>query len=45
MLLRLGRSLALLLITMIVVWLLVLGWWQSNDHSPGRGESLLYRFS
>ena len=42
MLLRLGRSLALLLITMIVVWLLVLGWWQSNDHSPGRGESLLY---
>lgn len=36
------RYAALFLITGIVIWALVLGWWQSNDHSPSPGESALY---
>jgi len=42
MLIRLLRLFALLLITLIVVWALVLGWWQSNDHTPSATENLLY---
>jgi hypothetical protein len=42
MLIRIARLLAMLLVTLIVVWALVLGWWQANDHSPSPTESLLY---
>jgi len=42
MLIRIIRLFALFLVTLIVVWALVLGWWQSNDHEPTNTESLLY---
>lgn len=42
MLIRVLRLFALLLIILIVVWALVLGWWQSNDHTPSTTENLLY---
>jgi len=30
------------LLTFALVWALVLGWWQSNDHQPGKLEIGLY---
>src|SRR5574343_989071 len=30
------------LLTFALVWALVLGWWQSNDHEPSRMELGLY---
>ena len=42
MLLRIARLALLLLITAVVVWALVLGWWQSSEHAPTTSESLLY---
>lgn len=42
MLMHIVRYSALMMITIVVVWALVLGWWQSNEHAPSQGESLLY---
>ncbi len=42
MLLRIARLALLLLITTVVIWALVLGWWQSSGHAPSKSESLLY---
>ncbi|QID18111.1 hypothetical protein G3580_10960 [Nitrogeniibacter mangrovi] len=39
---RIARVLALLVITTVVVWALVLGWWQAGGHTPSASESLLY---
>lgn len=30
------------LLAFAVIWALVLGWWQANDHTPTTGELLLY---
>lgn len=36
------RIVGAVLLTFVVVWALVLGWWQSNDHEPGRQDLVLY---
>ena len=30
------------LLTFVMVWALVLGWWQSNDHEPSKSDLALY---
>lgn len=29
-------------LTFVIVWALVLGWWQSNDHAPNKSDLALY---
>ena len=36
------RIVGAVLLTFVVVWALVLGWWQANDHEPGRQDLVLY---